>query len=77
MLCDERFHLTMYDTPLVSLRMNELFPSVNAVSPLEKFSVGGPQFVGSWLLPVMPACPEMFARLSQYGVMRLDCRLNW
>ena len=41
-------------------------------------SCGGPQFSGSWLLPVMPASPETFVR---FGEVRRHCavdpRLYW
>ena len=36
--------------------------------PLEKLRLGGPQFTGSWLLPVMPASPDTLVRFAKYGV---------
>src|SRR5215831_1932645 len=30
--------------------------------------LGGPQFAGSWLLPVMPASADTFVRFAKYGV---------
>ena len=37
--------------------------------PLAKVRLGGPQFTGSWLLPLMPASPDTFVRFAKYGVV--------
>src|SRR5690349_19053362 len=47
--------------------------SDNPRTPLEKTSAGGPQFVGIWLFPVMPASPDTFTRSAKKGVVRLVC----
>ena len=39
-------------------------------------SVGGPQFTGSWLLPLMPASPETFVRFAKNGVTSVVARIN-
>ena len=43
---------------------------------LEKSSVGGPQFIASWLLPMMPATPDTLVRFAKYGVTSVPRRLN-
>jgi len=64
------------EKPSVRARLKELCPSLRAVMPLEKLSVGGPQLVGSWSLPEMPAVAEMFWRFAKYGTMSVLSRLK-
>ena len=46
-------------------RLKALTPSERLAIPLAKISVGGPQLAGSWLLPVMPASPEILVRFAK------------
>src|SRR4051794_16706579 len=50
--------------------------SVSAVM-LENASAGGPQFSGSWLLPVTPARLETLVRPAKYGVTWFESCVNW
>ena len=77
MLCGRRIQYPVNDTPLVWLRVRDSAASESAAMPLEKDRFGGPQFPGSWLLPVIPASPETFSRFAKYGVVRIVRRLNW
>src|SRR3981189_1340985 len=64
------------DTAFVSLRLKALTSSERLAIPLAKISVGGPQFVGSWLLPVIPASPEILVRFAKKGTTFVRNRLN-
>jgi len=43
---------------------------------LENAKLGGPQFRGSWLLPVITSSLETFSRFAKYGVRCAASRLN-
>lgn len=60
----------------VSLRFETFRASVNDAIPHENTKVGGPQFVGSWLVPVSPASPETLNRFSKNGLTWLRKRLK-
>ena len=38
--------------------------------------LGGPQFTGSWLLPLIPASPDTLFRYAKYGVVSFVWRVN-
>ena len=76
MLCGRRTQNPVNDTPLVWLRVRESAASESVAIPLEKDRFGGPQFPGSWSLPMIPASPETFSRFAKYGVVRIVRRLN-
>ena len=60
----------------VWLWLNEYCASTSDSTPLEKVSLGGPQFTGSWLLPPIIALPDTFVRFAKNGVTSVVRRLS-
>ena len=76
MLCRPRLHNVSPPQACVWLRWEPACAVARPLTALEKISRGGPQLIGSWLLPPMPASPETFARSEKYGVTSLVSRVN-
>jgi hypothetical protein len=59
------------------LRVKPERASVSDSVPFENTSVGGPQLIGSWSLPTIPASPETLTRLAKNGVVSFVSCVNW
>src|SRR4029453_16369655 len=75
-LCRPRLTNASPPPPFASLRVNRGSASASPEMPRGKLRLGGPQFTGCWLLPLIPASPETFVRYAKYGLVSLVWRGN-